>query len=300
MFARKKEKVMSNLKWIVGGFLAVVVVWGFVRMEIVEKEDGESSVAALAKYNNAIYPEVAEKIEIEQREIHSVKDIEPITGKKVKPIDYLNAISLDTLPVKEKKQYFIDLILPAILIAKEEYKEMLDWVNEVSVKKDSLTGLEKERLAGMMEKFRAKNVKDLKVRLVTHPTSIVLAQASIESGWGTSRFFVKANNIFGVWSFNPNDPRIPTLSHRNGKKMYLYKYKTLSASVNDYFKLLATRQPFAKFREERVKTKDPYKLVEYLTAYSERGEAYVNDLKTQIRHNNFTKYDTYTLDKEAD
>jgi len=236
-----------------------------------------------------------ERITIQKKHINTYKDIEPISDSLVKPIDYLNVVSLKNLPVSEKKQYFIDLILPAILIAKEEYKERLEWVNHAA-SLDSLSSDDQQILADLMKTYRAKTVDDLKLRLITHPTSIVLAQASIESGWGTSRFFVDADNVFGVWSFNESDPRIPSLSTRNGKHMYLYKYSSLSESIDDYFKLLATRSPFRAFRNERAKTNDPYQLVEYLTDYSELGEEYVTALKNQIRHNKFTRYDHYRID----
>ena len=235
------------------------------------------------------------EIKLIKRKIVTYKDIEPITDSLVLPIDYLNVISLKGLPVKEKKQRFVDLILPAILIAKEEYRERLNWVNSLE-SKDSLSAREIKLLGDLMKKYQAKSIPDLKSRLTTHPVSIVLAQASIESGWGTSRFFTKANNVFGVWSFDPNDPRIPSLSTRWGKHMYLYKYSSLSQSVDDYFKLLATRRPFEQFRKMRLKTDDPYELVNYLKDYSEKGEEYVQLLKSQIRHNNFTRYDHYVID----
>ena len=251
--------------------------------------DSKQQVNGLKQFNPL------KRINIEKKHITTYKDIKPINDSLVKPIDYLNVVSLKDLSIKDKKQYFIDLILPAILIAKEEYKERLEWVNRAS-SLDSLPAGDKQILAELMKTYRAKSVDDLKIRLITHPVSIVLAQASIESGWGTSRFFVDADNIFGVWSFNESDPRIPSLSTRNGKHMYLYKYNSLSESIDDYFKLLATRMPFSKFRKERAKTNDPYKLVNYLSDYSELGEEYVEALKTQIRHNNFTKYDHYRID----
>ncbi len=237
------------------------------------------------------------EIKLIKKEIKSYKDIEPITDSLVRPIDYLNVISLQGLSVKEKKQRFVDLILPAVLIAKEEYRERLSWVKETEAK-DSLSVHDLQLLNNLMEKYKAKSINDLKARLTTHPTSIVLAQASIESGWGTSRFFTKANNVFGVWSFDPKDPRIPSLSTRYGKHMYLYKYSSLSQSVDDYFKLLATRQPFKKFRKMRLQTSDPFVLVDYLSEYSEKGEEYVKMLKNQIRHNNFTSYDHYRIDPD--
>ena len=62
------------------------------------------------------------------------------------------------------------------------------------------------------------------MRLKTHPTSIVLAQAAIESGWGSSRFYKEANNVFGVWSYSENEPRIKAMEDREGKSVYVKKY----------------------------------------------------------------------------
>jgi len=278
------------------GIFSLFIIGGAVALGSFNVEE-DVKVNNEKKLDKELFPNVSKDINILQKSVKSFDDIIPVEGPRVKPVDYLNSISLKGLSVKERKQYFISLILPAILIAKEEYKIRLDWVNEIS-KKTVLDTVEKMKLQKMMKTYRAKDINDLKVRLVTHPTSIVLAQASIESGWGKSRFFVEANNIFGVWSFDPKDPRIPTLSHRNGKRMYLYKYSTLSESVDDYFKLLATRLPFAEFRKKRLETQNPYVLVDYLTEYSERGEAYVEDLKKQIRYNDFTKYDSYKLAKD--
>lgn len=235
------------------------------------------------------------EINILKKSINNYNDIEIVNDSLVKPIDYLNVISLKNLPVDRKKQLFICLNLPAILIAKEEYKERLAYVNKITLKKNMLPR-DSIILNKLMKMYRANTVENLKSRLVTPPTSIVLAQASIESGWGTSRFFIEANNVFGIWSFNKNDPRIPSLSTRNGKHMYLYKYESLSESIDDYFKVLSTRQPFSEFRKMRLKTNDPNVLVQYLSNYSELGEEYVKALKTQIRHNNFTKYDNYKID----
>jgi len=54
----------------------------------------------------------------------------------------------------------------------------------------------------MYKKFKTDNNRELLIRMKTHPVSIVLAQAAIESAWGESRFFKKGNNIFGMWSYN--------------------------------------------------------------------------------------------------
>ncbi len=79
----------------------------------------------------------------------------------------------------------------------------------------------------MYKKFKTDNNRELLIRMKTHPVSIVLAQAAIESAWGESRFFKKGNNIFGMWSYNRKEPRMRARETRNGKPVYLKKYRSL-------------------------------------------------------------------------
>jgi len=55
------------------------------------------------------------------KKIHNVNDIQDIDSLVV-PYDYISVISLADLPVDEKKQKFIDMVLPAILTARAELK----------------------------------------------------------------------------------------------------------------------------------------------------------------------------------
>ncbi len=230
------------------------------------------------------------------KSIHTVDDIETIDSNLVKPNDYTSVVSLKNLDVKEKKQKFISMILPAILVAKINLLDIQNNVKEL-IKQDTskLSNKNKIYLSNLLAKYKAKSFDQLLLRLNTHPNSIVLAQSAIESGWGTSRFFLEANNIFGIWSFNKNDDRIQAKSHRNGKATYLKKYSNLSTSIQDYFVTIG-RGPYNDFRIQRTKTNNPYKLVTYLLSYSELGEEYVKQLQLVIKKNNLTKYDNYQID----
>ena len=237
-------------------------------------------------------------LNVRYEKLNNVGEIRPVNDSLVKPYDYLNAISLKDLPVKEKKQKFFDMILPAVLIAKYNLNQDVIRVNSISERPEkSRSSKEKSYLEKLMTKYKVESIDDLQVKLATHPTSIVLAQAAIESGWGTSRFFTDANNIFGVWSFNSNDDRIKASSHRSGKNIYLKKYRSLSGSIDNYFETIA-RGPYKEFRKMRLQIKDPYKLIPYLDKYSERGEAYVEEIGTVIRKNSLIKFDSYIIDPE--
>jgi Bax protein len=191
----------------------------------------------------------------------------------------------DKMTVVQKKQRFIDLILPAVLKVdaelNEKYQQVITQLNN-----------QPTASAAMLAKYKVKNKQELLALLKPHPPSITLAQAAIESAWATSRFFVKANNIFGVWSFNPEDERIPALQKRGDKTIWLKKYSSIEDAVRDYYNVLATSSAFTEFRKLRTITSDPYKLVTKLDKYSEKGSKYGEELTNIIRYNKFSKYDS--------
>jgi len=229
-----------------------------------------------------------------EKPIKSYKDIVTINDSLVIPYIYTSTVSLKNLPVTKKKQKFFDMMLPAVLVAKKELSFLLAKVEKISLKGNP-SAEELEFIEKLKKTYKANNIELLKSRLHTFPVSIVLAQAAIESAWGTSRFFLKANNPFGLWSFNSNEQRIAASSTRSGTKVYLRKFNNLEQAIEGYYTTLATG-PFVDFRRERLKTNNPYVLVNYLIDYSERREAYVRELTSVIKGNDLTKYDDYRID----
>ena len=47
-----------------------------------------------------------------------------------------------------------------------------------------------------------KDLSTLKVRMDIIPVSLAIAQAAKETGWGTSRFAIEGNALFGQWTFS--------------------------------------------------------------------------------------------------
>jgi len=238
-----------------------------------------------------------EKIRIIEKPIKSVSDIVPIHDSLVIPYVYTSAVSMNHLPIAEKKQKFFDMMLPAVLVAKEELAFLLQRVNSLSLKPE-LAADEKSFIEELKVKYKASNIDTLKSRLHTFPVCIVLAQAAIESAWGTSRFFLEANNPFGLWSFDPNQERIEASSTRDGTKVYLRKFNNLEEAIDAYYTTLSTGGLFKDFRAERLKTNDPFVLVNYLIDYSERREAYVEEVINVIKYNDLVKYDSYKISPE--
>lgn len=235
-----------------------------------------------------------EKIRVIKKPIKSSSDIVPIKDSLVVPYVYTSAVSLKKLPVPDKKAKFFDMMLPAVLVAKTRTSFLLNKVTQIS-SKQKLLPQDQHFLDSLMAIYDVNNVDMLKSRLTTFPVSIVLAQAAIESAWGTSRFFLEANNPFGLWSFNSKEQRIVASSTRSGKKVYLRKFNNLEESIEAYLITLATG-PFKNFRREKLKTQDPFKLTECLIDYSERRQAYVQEVNSVIKGNNLERFDSYIID----
>ncbi len=233
-------------------------------------------------------------IYVVKKRILSPKDIVPVKNPPVTPYVYTSTCSLSTLPIPEKKQKFFDMMLPAILVAKTNLDLTRQKVEALSKKKE-LSFSEKNTLNRLMKKFKTNNTRVLISRLHTFPVSIVLAQAAIESGWGSSRFFLQANNPFGIWSFDPKHQRIAADSTRNGTKVFLRQFDDLEQAIGNYYLLLATGKPFAAFRRARLQTNNPDTLIQALKMYSERREAYIDDLALVIRTSHLKRYDNYEI-----
>lgn len=229
--------------------------------------------------------------------VDSLDQISLLDGELVKPILYTNVTGLSRLPVSQSKKKFIAAVLPAILIAKHQIettrtkiyalRERTDWNAEDSA-----------FYSGVRARYKAKDINDLIDRIGTLPNSIVLSQAAVESGWGQSRFFLEGNNVFGVWSFNANDPRMPSKRGRKDKTVYLRTYPDIAQAVVHYFEILGTANAYQRLRKERLVRTDPFELIPHLRNYSERKVAYTHQIKAMILQNELTRYDRYRLDPE--
>jgi len=207
-------------------------------------------------------------------------------NNKVASSKYSASVVPKKMTVREKKERFRQLLVPAV---KKVYQELDQQYKQIAAQIKS--GTRSERIKKLKAEYKAKSDRDLLSRLKPHPVSIVLAQAAMESSWATSRFFREAKNIFGVWSFDKNEPRIAAGEKRGKKTIWLKKYKSIEASVRDNYRVLARGAAFKKFRMMRMKSNDPYQLVKGLDKYSELGAKYGKELAAVIRYNKFNRFD---------
>jgi Bax protein len=236
---------------------------------------------------------------VEFKPLITTDDIQEICDSLVAPVIYNEVISLHELPIDIKKKKFIDMMLPAVLFAKYNMEQISNKVEELIPTLEMGGPLSQEDslfLEEQLSAYKAADIHDLREKLFTHPSSIVLAQAAIESGWGTSRFFLEGNNVFGIWSYNPRENRMRTRFGRDGQNIYVRKYDHISSSIEDYFNTVARSKAYTTFRKIRMKTDNVFEMVDYLNRYSEMGHEYVAKLKYVIRTNDLTQYDNYQLD----
>ncbi|GAB4311487.1 MAG: hypothetical protein Kow00127_01530 [Bacteroidales bacterium] len=241
---------------------------------------------------------VPSSVEVVQLEAHKPEDILDFRDSLVSPVAYDIRFQLDTIPVMERKELFIRIMLPAILV--ERYRLLIDFhrLERLAIKSPKKYSRSDRLFLERLRKiYHTSDFGELEQKVFPHPVSIALAQAAIESGWGTSRFFREGNNPFGIWSFDQSRPRMPAGNTRGDDTVYVRRYHNISDAVHDYFLILANG-PYQKFRAARLRGEDINQLLFYLDNYSEDGRVYGQKINDVIRHNRLNAYNLYSLDPD--
>lgn len=122
------------------------------------------------------------------------------------------------------------------------------------------------------------------------PTPLALVQAAKESGWGRSRFARLGNNLFGHWCYVRGCGIVP--SRRNTDAAHeVAAFDSVRHSVRRYINNLNTHRSYLPLRRIREAEREAeirpraLALADGLIRYSERREAYVEEIKLIIRAN---------------
>ena len=206
--------------------------------------------------------------------------------------------------VKEKKSAFFDYILPLVKHSNQLVIEDRKQLEVLAKNIDDLSFFQQRELDGLAEDYFVdrENRSDLQIveqlllRADPVPASLALAQAAIESAWGTSRFAVQGNNLFGQWCYKKGCGLVP-LQRNSGSQHEVAKFATVSESVESYIRNINTHRAYADLRATRAslrstdKAASGYQLAENLLEYSELREKYVHEVQAVIRINNLARYD---------
>ena len=222
--------------------------------------------------------------------------------KLVKPIYFTQfPRDLDDLQsVQLKKETFIKIVLPLIVAENEKILDDREKL-KILIEKKFTSDLEKQWLRQKLLEYKVKkgNLKDLMLRMDMVPVSIALAQAAKESGWGTSRFALEGNAIFGQWTWDGQG--IAPLKRDGDKNHKILKFPILRASVKAYKNNLNTHKSYTKFREKRKQLREDNKgitglaLTSTLKNYAQTGSEYTKILNQIITQNRLSDFEPVRL-----
>ena len=218
--------------------------------------------------------------------------------KLVKPIYFTQfPRDLETIQSsKLKKETFIQIVLPLVVAENERILEDREKLKLLSNKKFT-TDIEKQWLRQKLLEYKVKkgDLNELMIRMDIIPTSIALAQAAKESGWGTSRFALEGNAIYGQWTWSGQG--IAPLDRDSNKNHKILKFPILRASVKAYKNNLNTHKGYKVFRDKRAKLREKNKnikgleLTETLKNYAQTGPEYTKILNQIITQNRLTDFE---------
>ena len=230
-------------------------------------------------------------------------DLGQVRSKKlVKPIYFTQfPRDLDELQSTQlKKETFIKIVLPLVVVENERILDDRKRLITLFEKKFT-TDSEKQWIRQKLLEYKVKkgDLKELLVRMDIIPASIALAQAAKESGWGTSRFALEGNAIFGQWTWSGQG--IAPLDRESNKNHKVLKFPILRASVKAYKNNLNTHKSYVKFRAKRSSLREKNKkisgleLTETLNNYAQTGSEYTKILNQIIKQNRLTDFEPVSL-----
>lgn len=164
-------------------------------------------------------------------------------------------------------------------LTRRERNQMQAWVIQYRVPKDNKL---EQQLA------------ILKRRIDSIPPALVMVQAAKESGWGRSRFAREVHNYFGQWCFRLGCGLIPT-QRTKGAYHELRRFHSPEEAIASYMHNLNTHRAYKQLRADRAalraagKHPSGHQLAGSLGRYSQRGDAYIREIRAMIRSNNLEK-----------
>ena len=240
-------------------------------------------------------------ISLFEEENYNLKDIRQ--GKAVDPV-FLSKLptgiaNIDS--IGDRKKLFIKVILPLVIYENNKIIEDRNYVNQISREKS----LSEQEIVWLDKKFKeykvkANDIEELKKRMDVIPPSLAIAQAAYETGWGTSRFAMEGNSLYGARTWKKGKGIVPN-DRGEEQKFEVLSFKIIRASISSYKKNLNTHQSYSEFRKAReIQRKEKNRvfgleLSQYLNKYSEIGDVYVQRLKKIIEQNSLTDFDESVL-----
>ena len=211
------------------------------------------------------------------------------------------------LRTERKKALFFRSLLPLILAENRRIRDQREFLLQALPRLETLSGTERRRMAALGHEYDVPGdpaepevSKQLLLRVDIVPAALALAQAANESAWGAARFTREGNNLFGVWTWEEGKGMVPK-RREAGRTHMVRSYPDLRASVRAYLHTLNVGHAYRLFREKRRAMRlngqkpDALKLVGLLDRYSERGQAYVAEIRRMILGNQLNRVGSLRL-----
>jgi len=243
-------------------------------------------------------------VRIEASVLNQVFEDDGYTLKQVRKNKLVKPFEVGMLPEelkqiessKIRKDLFIKIVLPLVL--SENNRILRDRTTLFKIlNKNNNTKSEKNWLKKKFKQYGvvSKDLSTLKIRMDIVPVSLAIAQAAKETGWGTSRFAIEGNALFGQWTYSGKGIK-PAGSDKNDKHK-IATFSVLKASVRAYQRNLNTHSSYREFRKTRAIQRDndqnlnSLELANFLNEYAETGEQYTKTIKKIIEQNNLKDFD---------
>lgn len=203
---------------------------------------------------------------------------------------------------KVRKQEFLGLLRPLVDEKNEKLLKSRERLLKMKQEFDAtgeLTGVNARNLSVMRTKYQisektypetGRALEILLLRVDAIPPAMVLAQAAAESGWGTSRFAEEAHNLFGQWCYQAGCGIVPARRAASAKHE-VRKFNSVEESITAYYRNINTHNAYRAWRQARAQVRDKpeyftgVNMVATLGKYSERGDAYIHELRKLITSN---------------
>ncbi|TKB50510.1 glucosaminidase [Ferrimonas sediminicola] len=202
--------------------------------------------------------------------------------------------------VREKKRAFFGFLRPTVEQVNLKINGQRQFLLQLKQRLDqglTISGpqaAKAERIAQQygyeLRQISSETLAPLLVRVDTIPVEMVLVQAANETGWGSSRFARDGLNFFGQWCFKAGCGLVPQ-GRDDGRNHEVAKFDTVEASVSSYLKNLNTNPAYQDLRAIRSELRGARmevtaaSLIPGLIRYSERKEAYVDELLNMLETN---------------
>jgi Bax protein len=203
--------------------------------------------------------------------------------------------------VQTRKKEFVRRMLPLIDQANadiEAERQIVDRFfrefNKVR-RTELISSLLVDEIKALAKKYDTKSIVNeriFRLRVAPIPTSLVLTQAAIETGWGTSRFFRDGHNAFGQWTWG-KDGLVPE-GRDEGKTHKVRTFGSVQLSVNAYMLNLNTNAAYSSFRDLRHTlgaSLNGLDATAKMDKYSQKGQKYVDLLREIMIDNRLLRYD---------